>query len=68
MLAFTLNTRGRSPVCELCTLGTVRGVLSNGHSYRDAPEFNKSRLLVSDDRVMKTTIIASFVDQITLLI
>ncbi len=29
------NTRGRSPVPELGTPGSVRGVLSNGHSYRD---------------------------------
>jgi hypothetical protein len=28
------NTRGRSPVPELGVPGSVRGVLSNGHSYR----------------------------------
>jgi hypothetical protein len=29
------NTRGRSPVPELGTPGSVRGVFSNEHSYRD---------------------------------
>src|SRR6516165_9641090 len=29
------NTQGGSPVRESCTPGSVRGVLSNGHSYRD---------------------------------
>src|ERR1700712_2976793 len=29
------NTRGRSPVPELGTPGSVRGVLSNGHPYRN---------------------------------
>ncbi|MEX3526926.1 MAG: hypothetical protein VB143_06070, partial [Burkholderia sp.] len=32
----TPTTRGRSPVRELRTPGSVRGVLSNGHFYRDA--------------------------------
>lgn len=33
--------QGRSPVPELGTPGSVRGVLSNGHSYRDlAPRPN----------------------------
>jgi hypothetical protein len=30
------NTQGGSPVRESCTPGSVRGVLSNGHSYRDS--------------------------------
>src|ERR1700730_9307302 len=29
------NTQGGSPVRESRPLGSVRGVLSNGHSYRD---------------------------------
>src|SRR5258708_794340 len=31
------NTQGGSPVRESRTPGSVRGVLSNGHSYRDRP-------------------------------
>ena len=31
----SLSTRGGSPVRESRPLGSVRGVLSNGHSYRD---------------------------------
>ncbi|WP_445344278.1 reverse transcriptase domain-containing protein, partial [Caballeronia calidae] len=31
------DTRGRSPVPELGSLGSVRGVSGNGHSYRDSP-------------------------------
>ena len=30
------NTQGGSPVRESCTPGSVRGVLSNGHSYRNS--------------------------------
>jgi hypothetical protein len=30
------NTQGGSPVRESCTPGSVRGVLSNGHCYRDS--------------------------------
>jgi hypothetical protein len=30
------NTQGGSPVRESRPLGSVRGVLSNGHSYRDS--------------------------------
>ncbi len=33
--ALPSNTRGRSPVPELGTPGSVRGVLSNGHPYRN---------------------------------
>src|ERR1700687_2055417 len=33
--ALPSNTRGRSPVPELGTPGSERGVLSNEHSYRD---------------------------------
>src|SRR5215469_6640787 len=33
------NTQGGSPVRESCTPGSVRGVLSNGHSYRDSRSF-----------------------------
>lgn len=29
------NTQGRSPVPEMGTPGSVRGVLSNGHPYRN---------------------------------
>ena len=35
--ASSLITRGRSPVRELRPPGSVRGVLSNGHPYRDSP-------------------------------
>src|SRR5258707_1408129 len=31
------NTQGGSPVRESRSPGSVRGVLSNGHSYRDSP-------------------------------
>src|SRR4029077_14521787 len=31
------NTQGGSPVRESRSPGSVRGVLSNGHSYRDTP-------------------------------
>jgi hypothetical protein len=31
------NTQGGSPVRESRSPGSVRGVLSNGHSYRDRP-------------------------------
>src|SRR5258708_28663446 len=43
------NTQGGSPVRESRSPGSVRGVLSNGHSYRDRPskdhstERNRSR-------------------------
>src|SRR6266446_4030762 len=32
------NTQGGSPVRESRPLGSVRGVLSNGHSYRDSDQ------------------------------
>ena len=38
------STRGRSPVCESCSLGSVRGVPSDGHSYRDAPIVTNSKI------------------------
>jgi hypothetical protein len=34
--ALPSSTQGRSPVPELGTPGSVRGVFSNGHSYRDS--------------------------------
>jgi hypothetical protein len=41
------NTQGGSPVRESRPLGSVRGVLSNGHSYRDSrePEVTAPELL-----------------------
>src|SRR6266436_5629731 len=38
------NTQGGSPVRESCTPGSVRGVLSNGHSYRDRSKAGLKRL------------------------
>src|SRR5260221_7572605 len=35
--ALPSNTQGGSPVRESRSPGSVRGVLSNGHSYRDRP-------------------------------
>jgi len=37
------NTQGGSPVRESRTPGSVRGVLSNGHSYRDSPREGSQR-------------------------
>jgi len=36
------NTQGGSPVRETRSPGSVRGVLSNGHSYRDRPSKDHS--------------------------
>ena len=35
--AFAVRTRGRSRMRESCTYGSVRGVPSNGHPYRNPP-------------------------------
>jgi len=45
------NIQGGSPVRESCTPGSVRGVLSNGHSYRD----RTSILLRKDSAHGRTT-------------
>src|SRR6266404_1224712 len=46
------NTQGGSPVRESCTPGSVRGVLSNGHSYRDRTE--RPQLVSSVTRIRST--------------
>jgi hypothetical protein len=35
LMGFAVTTQGGSPVRESRSPGSVRGVLSNGHSYRD---------------------------------
>src|SRR5258707_12907372 len=40
--ALPSNTQGGSPVRESRSPGSVRGVLSNGHSYRDRPSKDHS--------------------------
>jgi hypothetical protein len=47
------NTQGRSPMSELGTPGSVRGVLSHGHPYRNPRPFS-ARLLTRALALTKT--------------
>jgi hypothetical protein len=45
--ASSLVTQGGSPVRESRSPGSVRGVLSNGHPYRDRPEITRGMGVIS---------------------
>jgi hypothetical protein len=63
------NTQGGSPVRESRTPGSVRGVLSNEHSYRDSGKAGRKRLIpkwsqfsISEASVTSPMIISGQVD------